>query len=221
MALMKLFVGLGNPEQKHAFNRHNVGFMAIDAIAAAHGFADWRKRFEGLVAEGRLGQEQVLLLKPQTFMNASGRAVGEAMRFYKLKPGDVVVFHDELDLAPGKIRVKTGGGLAGHNGLRSMTSHIGSNFTRVRIGIGHPGQSHRVKGYVLHNFAKADSAWLEPLLGAIAAEAPLLAEGAVEKFQSRVAHAMQQVEIPQAPSPEAGSAPHETLGAKLRRWLGA
>ena len=218
---MKLFVGLGNPEQRHAFNRHNVGFMAIDAIAAVHGFADWRKRFEGLVAEGRLGQEQVLLLKPQTFMNASGRAVGEAMRFYKLKPGDVVVFHDELDLAPGKIRVKTGGGLAGHNGLRSMTSHIGSNFTRVRIGIGHPGQSPRVKGYVLHNFAKADSAWLEPLLGAIAAEAPVLAEGAVEKFQSRVAHAMQQVEISQGPSPEARSAPHETLGAKLRRWLGA
>ena len=217
---MKLFVGLGNPEQRHAFNRHNVGFMAIDAIAAAHGFADWRKRFEGLVAEGRLGQEQVLLLKPQTFMNASGRAVGEAMRFYKLKPGDVVVFHDELDLAPGKIRVKTGGGLAGHNGLRSMTSHIGSNFTRVRIGIGHPGQSHRVKGYVLHNFAKADSAWLEPLLGAIAAEAPLLSEGTVEKFQSRVAHAMQKAES-EAPSPEAGSVSHETLGAKLRRWLGA
>jgi PTH1 family peptidyl-tRNA hydrolase len=221
MALMKLFVGLGNPERKHAFNRHNVGFMAVDAIAAAHGFADWRKRFEGLIAEGKLGHEQVLLLKPQTFMNASGRAVGEAMRFYKLKPGDVVVFHDELDLAPGKIRVKTGGGLAGHNGLRSMTSHIGSNFTRVRIGIGHPGRSDRVKGYVLHNFAKADSAWLEPLLGAIAAEAPLLAQGAIEKFQSRVAHAMQQAEIAQASLPEASSAPHETLGAKLRRWLGA
>jgi PTH1 family peptidyl-tRNA hydrolase len=221
MALMKLFVGLGNPERKHAFNRHNVGFMAVDAIAVAHGFADWRKRFEGLIAEGKLGHEQVLLLKPQTFMNASGRAVGEAMRFYKLKPGDVVVFHDELDLAPGKIRVKTGGGLAGHNGLRSMTSHIGSNFTRVRIGIGHPGRSDRVKGYVLHNFAKADSAWLEPLLGTIATDAPLLAEGAIEKFQSRVAHAMQQAEIAQAASPEAGSAPHETLGAKLRRWLGA
>jgi peptidyl-tRNA hydrolase, PTH1 family len=221
MALMKLFVGLGNPERKHAFNRHNVGFMAVDAIAAAHGFADWRKRFEGLIAEGKLGHERVLLLKPQTFMNASGRAVGEAMRFYKLKPGDVVVFHDELDLAPGKIRVKTGGGLAGHNGLRSMTSHIGSNFTRVRIGIGHPGRSDRVKGYVLHNFAKADSAWLEPLLGTIATDAPLLAEGAIEKFQSRVAHAMQQAEIAQAASPEAGSAPHETLGAKLRRWLGA
>ncbi|HKQ55285.1 MAG TPA: aminoacyl-tRNA hydrolase, partial [Methyloceanibacter sp.] len=183
---MKLFVGLGNPDQKHAFNRHNVGFMAVDAIAAAHGFADWRKRFDGFVAEGKLGREQVLLLKPQTFMNESGRAVGEAMRFYKLKPGDVVAFHDELDLVPGKIRVKTGGGLAGHNGLRSMTSHIGSDFTRVRIGIGHPGERDHVKHYVLHNFAKADKAWLEPLLGAIAAEAPLLAEGAIEKFQSRV-----------------------------------
>jgi PTH1 family peptidyl-tRNA hydrolase len=221
MALMKLFVGLGNPEQRHAFNRHNVGFMAVDAIAAAHGFADWRKRFEGLVAEGRLGQEQVLLLKPQTFMNASGRAVGEAMRFYKLKPGDVVVFHDELDLAPGKIRVKTGGGLAGHNGLRSTTSHIGSNFTRVRVGIGHPGRRDHVKRYVLHNFTKADSAWLEPLLGTIAADAPLLAEGAIEKFQSRVAQAMQKVETSQGPSPETSSGPHETLGAKLRRWLGA
>src|SRR5262245_25107184 len=173
------------------------------------------------IAEGKLGQQQVLLLKPQTSMNESGRAAGEAMRFYKLKPGDVVVFHDELDLAPGKIRVKTGGGLAGHNGLRSMTSHIGGNFVRVRIGIGHPGRSDCVKGYVLQNFAKADSAWLEPLLGAIAAEASLLAEGAIEKFQSRVAHAMQQVEIAEAPSPEAGAAPHETLGTKLRRWLGA
>jgi PTH1 family peptidyl-tRNA hydrolase len=221
MALMKLFVGLGNPGQNHAFNRHNVGFMAVDAIAAAHGFADWRKRFDGLVAEGKFGREQVLLLKPQTFMNASGRAAGEAVRFYKLNPGDVVVFHDELDLAPGKIRVKTGGGMAGHNGLRSMTSHIGGDFVRVRIGIGHPGRSDRVKGYVLHNFAKTDSAWLAPLLGAIAAEAPLLAEGAVEKFQSRVAHAMQKVEIPPAPSPEASPAPHETLAAKLRRWLGA
>ena len=218
---MKLFVALGNPGQNHAFNRHNVGFMAVDAIADAHGFADWRKRFDGLVAEGKLGRQQVLLLKPQTFMNESGRAAGEAVRFYKLKPGDVVAFHDELDLAPGKIRVKTGGGMAGHNGLRSMTSHIGSDFVRVRIGIGHPGRSDRVKGYVLHNFAKTDSAWLEPLLDAIAAEAPLLAEAAVEKFQSRVAHAMQKVEIPQAPSPEASQAPHETLGAKLRRWLGA
>ncbi|MGD9501474.1 MAG: aminoacyl-tRNA hydrolase [Methyloceanibacter sp.] len=219
---MKLFVGLGNPGQNYALNRHNVGFMAVDAIAAAHGFADWRKRFDGLVAEGKLGQEQVLLLKPQTFMNESGRAAGEAVRFYKLKPDSVVVFHDELDLAPGKIRVKLGGGAAGHNGLRSMTARIGNDYMRVRIGIGHPGRSDRVKGYVLHNFAKADTAWLEPLLGAIAAEAPFLAEGSTEKFQSRVAHAMQKAAIPEAPSPapEAASASSETLGAKLRRWLG-
>lgn len=219
---MKLFVGLGNPGQNHALNRHNVGFMAVDALARAHGFSDWRKRFDGLVAEGKLGQEQVLLLKPQTFMNESGRAAGEAVRFYKLKPDGVVVFHDELDLAPGKIRVKTGGGAAGHNGLRSMTAHIGNDYLRVRIGIGHPGRSDRVRGYVLHNFAKADSAWLEALLGAIAAEAPLLAVGNAEKFQSRVAHAMQKVAIHEAPSPapEAAPATSETLGAKLRRWLG-
>ncbi len=218
---MKLFVGLGNPGQDYALNRHNVGFMAVDAIAAAHGFADWRKRFDGLAAEGRLGQEQVLLFKPQTFMNASGRAAGEAVRFYKLNPGDVVVFHDELDLAPGKIRVKTGGGMAGHNGLKSMSAHIGNDYVRVRIGIGHPGRSDRVKGYVLHNFAKADKAWLDPLLGAIAGEAPQLAEGAVEKFQSRVAHAMQKVAIPQTPSPQVSAASAETLGTRLRRWLGS
>jgi peptidyl-tRNA hydrolase, PTH1 family len=218
MALMKLFVGLGNPGQDYALNRHNVGFMAIDAIAAAHGFSDWRKRFEGLVAEGRLGREQVLLLKPQTYMNESGRAAGEAVRFFKLDPGNVAVFHDELDLAPGKTRVKVGGGTAGHNGLRSLTAHIGNDYMRVRIGIGHPGRSDRVKHYVLHNFAKADFAWLEPLLGAIAAEAPLLAEGAPEKFQSRVAHAMQNVAISEAPSP--ASEESKSLGAKFRRWLG-
>jgi PTH1 family peptidyl-tRNA hydrolase len=216
---MKLFVGLGNPGRDYASNRHTVGFMAVDAIAAAHDFPDWRKRFNGLVAEGRLGTEQVLLLKPQTFMNASGRAAGEAVRFYKLKPGDVVVFHDELDLAPGKIRVKTGGGVAGHNGLKSMTAHIGNDYVRVRIGIGHPGQSDRVKGYVLHNFAKADRAWLETLLAAIAAEAPFLAEGSADKFQSRVAHAMQNVGAQAVTHARAEPGPAETLGAKLRRWF--
>ena len=218
---MKLFVGLGNPGQDYASNRHTVGFMAVDAIAAAHGFSDWRKRFNGLVAEGRLGTEQVLLLKPQTFMNASGRAAGEAVRFYKLNPGDVVVFHDELDLAPGKIRVKTGGGVAGHNGLKSMTAHIGNDYARVRIGIGHPGQSDRVKGYVLHNFAKADRAWLEPLLAAIAAEAPYLAEGTFDKFQSRVAQAMRNVEAHAVTAGRAEPATAETLGARLRRWFGS
>jgi peptidyl-tRNA hydrolase, PTH1 family len=218
---MKLFVGLGNPGQDYASNRHTVGFMAVDAIAAAHGFSDWRKRFNGLVAEGRLGTEQVLLLKPQTFMNASGRAAGEAVRFYKLNPGGVVVFHDELDLAPGKIRVKTGGGVAGHNGLKSMTAHIGNDYARVRIGIGHPGQSDRVKGYVLHNFAKADRAWLEPLLAAIAAEATYLAEGTFDKFQSRVAQAMRNVEAHAVTAGRAEPATAETLGARLRRWFGS
>jgi len=218
---MKLFVGLGNPGQKYVFNRHNVGFMAVDAIAAAHGFTDWRKRFDGLVAEGRLGPDQVLLLKPQTFMNVSGRAVGEAVRFYKLDQGDVVVFHDELDLVPGRIRVKTGGGVAGHNGLRSITAHIGNDYVRVRIGIGRPGQSGRAAHHVLRDFAKSDRAWLEPLLAAIAAEAPDLAEGTFDKFQSRVAHAMQTVESPQEPSPKARPDSEQTLGARLRRWFGS
>ena len=218
---MKLFVGLGNPGPKYAFNRHNVGFMAVDAIAAAHSFTDWRKRFAGVAAEGRLGPEQVLLLKPQTFMNDSGRAVSEAVRFYKLDQGDIVVFHDELDLAPGKVRVKTGGGVAGHNGLRSITSHIGNDYMRVRIGIGHPGQSGHVTHHVLRDFAKSDRAWLEPLLAAIAAEAPDLAAGKPDKFQSRVAHAMQTVAGPQEQPSKAGPKSEHTLGARLRRWFGS
>ena len=236
---MKLFVGLGNPGANYAFNRHNVGFMAVDAIAAAHGFPAWRKRFAGVAAEGKLGREQVMLLKPQSFMNESGRSVGEAVRFYKLHLGDVVVFHDELDLAPGKVRVKTGGGVAGHNGLKSLTAHIGNDYVRVRIGIGHPGRKDLVSGYVLHDFAKADHDWLEPLLGAIAAEAPLLAEGANDKFQSRVAHALQAEKDVEAepPAPRAKAersrkapaakvkskrpAPSGTLVEKLRRWFGS
>src|SRR4029077_20190990 len=181
---MKLFVGLGNPGAEYAFNRHNVGFMAADAIAATHGFPAWRKRFQGLAAEGRLGREQVLLLKPQTFMNESGRSVGEAVRFYKLDVSDVIVFHDELDLVPGKVRVKAGGGVAGHNGLRSITAHIGNDYVRVRIGIGHPGSKEVVVHHVLNNFAKADRDWLEPLLDAIAKTGPALADGANDKFQS-------------------------------------
>jgi peptidyl-tRNA hydrolase, PTH1 family len=233
---MKLFVGLGNPGAQYAFNRHNVGFMAVDAIAASHDFPAWRKRFSGVAAEGRLGGEQVLLMKPGTFMNESGRAVGEAMRFYKLDLGDIIVFHDELDLAPGKVRVKTGGGVAGHNGLRSLTAHIGNDYVRVRIGIGHPGSKELVTGYVLHDFAKADHAWLEPLLAAIAEEAPYLAEGANDKFQSRVAHALQSEPEPAEdktrakPAPrrkeppadaKTGHAPEGTLASKLRRWFGS
>jgi PTH1 family peptidyl-tRNA hydrolase len=233
---MKLFVGLGNPGGQYAFNRHNVGFMAVDAIAAARDFPAWRKRFSGLAAEGKLAGEPVLLFKPQTFMNESGRAVGEAVRFYKLGLGDVVVFHDELDLAPGKVRVKTGGGVAGHNGLRSLTAHIGNDYVRVRIGIGHPGSKDLVTGHVLRDFAKAEHGWLEPLLGAIAAEAPYLAEGANDKFQSRVAHAMQSEpeetegdtakpasrrKEPKAEAKRDEPAPEGTLASKLRRWLGS
>ena len=185
---MKLFVGLGNPGAQYAFNRHNVGFMAVDVMAAAHGFAAWRKRFQGLTCEGRLGGEQVLLLKPQTFMNESGRSVGEAARFYKIPVSDVVAFHDELDLAPGKVRVKIGGGVAGHNGLKSLTAHLGNEYMRVRIGIGHPGHRERVIGHVMRDFAKADMEWLEPVLAAMSDAAPILAKGEKDKFQTQVAH---------------------------------
>lgn len=185
---MKLFVGLGNPGAQYAFNRHNVGFMAVDVMAAAHGFAAWRKRFQGLTCEGRLGGEQVLLLKPQTFMNESGCSVGEAARFYKIPVSDVVAFHDELDLAPGKVRVKIGGGVAGHNGLKSLTAHLGNEYMRVRIGIGHPGHRERVIGHVMRDFAKADMEWLEPVLAAMSDAAPILAKGEKDKFQTQVAH---------------------------------
>jgi PTH1 family peptidyl-tRNA hydrolase len=237
---MKLFVGLGNPGAQYAFNRHNIGFMAVGAIAAAHDFSAWRKRFSGLVTEGRLGREQVLLLKPQTYMNESGRAAGEAMRFYKLDESDVIVFHDELDLAPGKVRVKIGGGVAGHNGLKSLTAHIGNDYTRVRIGIGHPGNRDKVVGYVLHDFPKADYDWLEPLLAAIADAAPHLADGANDKFQSQVAHQTQSGAEPEqkaprpekkAPAPKTEEAPEKKkdeapqqegpLAGMLRRWLGS
>ncbi|HEY6655444.1 MAG TPA: aminoacyl-tRNA hydrolase [Methyloceanibacter sp.] len=232
---MKLFVGLGNPGAEYAFNRHNVGFMAVDTIAATHSFPAWRKRFQGLAAEGRLGAQQVLLLKPQTYMNESGRSVGEAVRFYKLDLADVIVFHDELDLVPGKVRVKAGGGVAGHNGLRSTTAHIGNDYVRVRIGIGHPGSKDVVVHHVLNNFIKADRDWLEPLLGAIAKAAPDLAEGANDKFQSFVAHAMHMEaeaadERPEpAPrqrrdAPSTGSdkpAAAEGPFGKLRRWFGS
>jgi PTH1 family peptidyl-tRNA hydrolase len=230
---MKLFVGLGNPGARYAFNRHNVGFMAVDAIAETHGFPAWRKRFSGLVSEGRLGGEQVLLLKPQTYMNESGRSAGEAMRFYKLGEEDVVVFHDELDLAPGKVRVKVGGGTAGHNGLKSLSAHLGNGYARVRIGIGHPGHRERVIGYVMNDFAKAESDWLDTVLAALAGAAPYLAEGANDKFQTQVAYASQGEEPDtnkQVPNKkEAAPAPKRTddqepgkeepLSAKLRRWL--
>ncbi|WP_272004989.1 aminoacyl-tRNA hydrolase [Roseovarius sp. ZX-A-9] len=184
---MLIFAGLGNPGAKYARNRHNIGFMAVDRIAEDHGFGPWKARFQGQVSEGRLGSQKVLLLKPETFMNLSGQAVGEAMRFYKLEPGDVTVLHDEIDLAPGKLRVKTGGGHAGHNGLRSIHQHIGPDYARVRIGVGHPGRKEAVPGYVLHDFPKADENWLEDILRGISDGAPYLAEGDAGRFQNAVA----------------------------------
>jgi peptidyl-tRNA hydrolase, PTH1 family len=187
---MKLFVGLGNPGQQYARNRHNIGFMAVDAIASEHGFAPWRGKFQGSLSEGRLGTEKVLLLKPETFMNLSGDSVRAASQFYKLEPEDVVVFHDELDLAPGRVRVKTGGGHAGHNGLRSIAAHLGPDFVRVRLGIGHPGDKRRVTNHVLGDFAEADADWLNPLLEAVAKAAPALATGDASGFTTRVGGAL-------------------------------
>lgn len=183
---MKLFVGLGNPGAKYAGNRHNIGYMAVDRIAADHGFGPWRSKFQGVISEGRLGREKVVLLKPETFMNLSGQSVGEAMRFHKLEPSEVIVFHDELDLAPGKCRLKTGGGHAGHNGLRSIHAHIGEAYDRVRLGIGHPGDKNRVAGYVLADFAKADADWLDDLLRGISDGAAALADGEGAKFLNAV-----------------------------------
>lgn len=188
---MQLFVGLGNPGAKYARNRHNVGFMAVDRIAEDHGFAPWRSKFQGQMTEGRLGSEKVVLLKPETFMNLSGQSVGEAMRFFKLTPADITVFHDEIDLAPGKLRVKDGGGHAGHNGLRSIHAHIGDAYRRVRIGVGHPGRKEAVPAYVLHDFAKADDDWLDDLLRGISDGAKALASGESARFQNAVALRMQ------------------------------
>ncbi len=184
---MQLFVGLGNPGAKYARNRHTIGFMAVDRIAGDHGFAPWRAKFQGQVSEGRLGSAKVVLLKPETFMNNSGQSVGEAMRFYKLTPGDITVFHDEIDLAPGKLRVKVGGGHAGHNGLRSLHAHVGDAYRRVRMGVGHPGHKEAVPGYVLRDFPKADEEWLDDLLRGVSDGAAALAEGDAGRFQNAVA----------------------------------
>jgi PTH1 family peptidyl-tRNA hydrolase len=186
--MTRLWVGLGNPEPGMALNRHNIGFMAVDTIVSRHGFQPWRKRFKGLVAEGSIAGEKILALKPLTYMNASGESVQEAAAFYKLPADAITAFHDELDLVPGKVRVKKGGGAAGHNGLRSMDRMLGSpDYWRVRLGIGHPGSKDRVHGYVLGNFAKDDHDWLTTLLGAVADAADLLAQGRPEDFMTKVA----------------------------------
>ncbi len=184
---VQLWVGLGNPGPQYTFHRHNVGFMALDTIAEVHDFGPVQKKFQGWLQEGRIGGQRVLLLKPATFMNESGRAVGEALRFYKLDTDALTVFHDELDLAPFKVKVRTGGGLAGHNGLRSIDQHLGPDFRRVRIGIGHPGHKDRVTGHVLGNYAKAEMDDLADMLGAIAAEADWLAKADDARFMSNIA----------------------------------
>ena len=189
---MQVWACLGNPGTQYALHRHNVGFMAADAIAEVHGFGPWQKKFRGLLSEGRIGRQRILLLKPQTYMNDSGDAVQQALNFYKLDLEALTVFHDELDLMPFKVKVKTGGGTAGHNGLRSIDKVFGPDFRRVRIGIGHPGHKDRVTGYVLGNYAKAEMEPLSDLLGAIAAEAAWLAGGDEARFMSDVARRMRE-----------------------------
>lgn len=184
---MSLFTGLGNPGAQYAGNRHNIGFMAVDAIARVHGFGPWRRKFHGLYAEGMIGAERLWLLKPETYMNESGRAVGEMARFFKVAPADISVFYDELDLAAGKLKVRLGGGAAGHNGIRSIIAHLGPDFRRVRLGIGHPGHKDKVTGHVLSDFHKADADWLDPLLEAVALECAWLLEGEDARFMSNVA----------------------------------
>ena len=183
---MILLVGLGNPGPKFAKNRHNIGFMAVDEIVRRHDMSAWRSKFQGEVAEGLIDGEKIVALKPMTYMNESGQSVGKAMRFYNLSADDVVVVYDELDLPPGKLRMKTGGGLAGHNGLKSIKAHIGDQFHRIRLGIGHPGHKDKVHGYVLKDFAKADGNWLDPLLDAISDCASLLATRQFATFQNKV-----------------------------------
>jgi len=183
---MHLFVGLGNPGPKYAANRHNIGFMTVDEIVRRHGFSAWRKRFQGEAAEGALAGEKVLALKPATYMNESGRSVGEAARFFDIDPAQVIVFYDEIDLVEGKLRVKFGGGAAGHNGIRSIIAHLGPHFQRVRLGIGHPGEKGLVHPHVLSDFARADKLWLDPLIDAVAEHAGLLIAGPEGAFQNKV-----------------------------------
>ncbi|MEJ6709117.1 MAG: aminoacyl-tRNA hydrolase [Amylibacter sp.] len=204
---MQIFVGLGNPGAKYANNRHNIGFMAMDRIASDHGFGPWRSKFQGSISEGRFGSERIVLLKPETFMNLSGQSVAAAMKFYKFEPSEITVFHDELDLAPGKCRFKTGGGHAGHNGLRSIHQHITPEYNRIRIGIGHPGHKDAVAGYVLRDFAKADQDWIDDLLRGISDGAEKLVKGDSGRF-------MNAVSLRTAPPRSATSKPKTTTAAK-------
>ena len=215
---MKILVGLGNPGEKYERNRHNVGFGVLDAIAERYGAPQWRKRFQGMAAEVDIARQRYLLLKPATYMNESGRSVSEALRFFKMSPADVIVFHDEIDLEPGKLRVKFGGGHAGHNGLKSISAHIGNEYQRVRIGVGHPGDRDAVAHYVLHDFARADRDWLDPLLVAIAQALPSLVSGQDAKFMNDVGRAARPQPTAKpakdAEAPKAAPAPAPVFDAK-------
>jgi len=204
---MQLFVGLGNPGAKYSGNRHNIGFMAVDRIAEDHGFGPWRAKFQGALSEGRLGTEKVVLLKPETFMNNSGQSVGEVLRFFKLDAADIWVFHDEIDLAPGKLRVKQGGGHAGHNGLRSLHAHIGDAYGRIRMGVGHPGHKDAVPHYVLKDFTKADQDWLDDMLRGVSDGAGHLASGDTGKFQNAVALRLNPPRSSKSETPKQRAAP--------------
>ena len=194
-APMWLLAGLGNPGDKYKGNRHNIGFMAVDAIADRYNISPFKAKFQGQIVEGKIGNEKIILLKPETYMNESGRSVGAAAKFYKIPPERIITFHDELDLAAAKIRVKTGGGNAGHNGLRSLDAHLGTpNYVRVRLGIGHPGDKDRVHGYVLSDFSKAENEWLGDYLSAIAENAELLLAGKENDFMSKVAQSVEKKE---------------------------
>lgn len=221
---MKLIVGLGNPGAKYAGNRHNIGFMALDRIAADHGFPDWRGKHNGSVSEGRFGSDRAVLLKPETFMNLSGQSVQAAMRFYKLDPADVIVLHDEIDLAPAKVKYKIGGGHAGHNGLRSIHQHIGPEYARVRLGVGHPGHKDAVPGYVLRDFARVDQDWLDDVLRGVSDGAPYLAQGDGAKFSNAVGlrttparpvNGQQKT----APMPESPPAPAEDTRSTMQKLM--
>ena len=228
---MKLLVGLGNPGTEYARHRHNVGFMAVDAIAARHGFSSWRRRFSGVSAEGVIAGERAVLLKPETYMNESGRAVGEAMRFLKIEPADLIVFHDELDIEPARVKVKSGGGNAGHNGLRSISAHIGNDFQRVRIGIGHPGHKDLVSAYVLHDVSRTEADALRPLFEQMADAAVHLAKGKPDAFVKALSPAPESPAQKSSPAeaPRPASARHPSgerqskrqtaLADNLKKWL--
>ncbi|MCO6185461.1 aminoacyl-tRNA hydrolase [Rhizobium sp. L1K21] len=212
---MKIIAGLGNPGAKYAGNRHNIGFMAVDAIHRKGPFGSWSRKFKAEIAEGEVDGEKVLLMKPDTFMNLSGEAVGEAMRFYKLSPADIIAIHDELDLPPGKVRIKTGGGHGGHNGLKSLDAHCGKDYKRLRLGIGHPGAKELVHNHVLGDFSKADQAWLDPLLDDIALNVGLLLEGDGSKFMNKLAGPADHKKKPEPkPAAKPKSHIHQARNAK-------